>query len=137
MKKIDYKLVAALAIAMLAGFTSNLALAQDAAVDPAHPDAKTHEKDATKKTTTVTQSKKTEDKPAEHRPVADTAKPEVHHDTAHADTHYTHDNQGWYDGDHHRHDFITYRGERGYWDYANGQAVFISIGSSAVIQIHI
>jgi hypothetical protein len=33
-----------------------------------------------------------------------------------ASAHYTHDNRGWYDENHHRHDYVTYHGHKGYWD---------------------
>ena len=140
MKKIEYKLVNALAIAILVGLTSSLVYADDPAVNPAHPHTKADAKDA-KKTTHVTESKTTHTTDVKHvdHPVAqaERPRPEVHDTTIRRDNRYTHDNQGWYDEGHHRHDFITYRGQRGYWDYANGQQVFIQIGQPVSIQIHI
>jgi hypothetical protein len=37
-----------------------------------------------------------------------------------ASAHYTHDKKGWYDENHHRHDFSNYQGHRGYWDKNSG-----------------
>jgi hypothetical protein len=37
-----------------------------------------------------------------------------------ASAHYTHDKKGWYDENHHRHDYVTYHGHRGYWDKNSG-----------------
>jgi len=56
--------------------------------------------------------------------------------TTHKDVTYTHDDQGWYDENHTRHDFETVGGHRGYYNYANGQRVWFSIDSAPVISVH-
>ena len=60
-----------------------------------------------------------------------------HFDHDRRDVHYEHDNRGWYDEDHHRHDFVVYRGHRGYWNYENGQPVFVSIDVPLPFSINI
>ncbi len=42
--------------------------------------------------------------------------------------HYDHDDKGWYDEHHVRHDFIMHEGHRGYWDTDDkGAKIFINI----------
>ncbi len=45
----------------------------------------------------------------------------------HKNVTYTHDDKGWYDENHTRHDYETNQGHRGYWNYENGQRVWISV----------
>ena len=44
-----------------------------------------------------------------------------------ASAHYTHDKKGWYDENHHRHDFVTHNGHQGYWDKNNNSGVWAFI----------
>ena len=42
--------------------------------------------------------------------------------------HYDHDDKGWYDEHHVRHDFVNHNGHRGYWDKDDhGAKIFINI----------
>lgn len=43
-----------------------------------------------------------------------------------ASAHYTHDQKGWYDENHHRHDYVTHNGHKGYWD-KNGKGIWAFI----------
>jgi len=45
----------------------------------------------------------------------------------HKDVTYTHDSKGWYDENHTRHDFVVYKGHHGYWNYAHGQRVWVTV----------
>jgi hypothetical protein len=43
--------------------------------------------------------------------------------------HQRYQNQGgFYDGQHHYHDYGHYRGHRGYWNRDSGPAIFINVG---------
>ncbi len=44
-----------------------------------------------------------------------------------ADNGYRHDNHGYWDGNHHRHNYAYHHHHRGYWDQRNGVRVFIGL----------